>query len=220
MFKKILRELIKAISFIAIALIILALCGWLWFRITLALTKPKTEDFLSYANDTYQKEFVLVRKFSYTDYTDGEKPLPIRWCPAVTLEDPETGINFNIYASSILGWHFRDNFSYKVLLYCLEEEGIERDEEEAMPVLYLENSKECARKLQKMVIHYNEIYSVDRSKTCHTSEGFMVPGSSGSYCLFQIIAGNVNDRWLDQTSPFCYDTPLEKYEAFLKEVVG
>ena len=200
MFKKVLRGLIKAIGFIAIALIILALCGWLWFRITLALTKPKTEDFLSYASDTYQKEFVLVKKYSYTDYTDGEKPLPIRWCPAVTLEDPETGINFNVYASSILGWHFRDNFSYKVLLYCLEEQGIERNEEDSMPILYLENSKECARKLQKMVIQYNEIYSVDRSKTYHTSEGFTVPGS---YCLFQIIAGYVNDRWLDQTSPFC-----------------
>lgn len=212
-----LRGVIKAIGFLGVAMVVLALFGWLWFRFTLALTKPITEDFLNYANATYQKEFVLVRKFSYTDYTDGEKSLPIRWCPAVTLEDPETGINFNVYASSIHGWNFQDDFSYYVLLYCIEEQGIEHNEEKQIPYLFLENSRDYARKLQQMVIQYNEICSVDRTKATHTWAGFMVPGS---HSFYQIEAGYVKDRWLDQTSPFCYDTPLEKYEAFLKGVVG
>ena len=34
MVKKVLRGLIKAIGFLGIAMIILALCGWLWFRFT------------------------------------------------------------------------------------------------------------------------------------------------------------------------------------------
>ncbi len=219
MFKKVLRGLIKAIGFIAIALIILALCGWLWFRFTLALTKPKTANLLLYANETYQKEFVLVREFSRTSYTDGEDPRPIRGCPAVELEDPSTGIHFEVYAEwPVYGWLIRDNYSHKVFLYCISEQRIPVDaESKNTPCLLLENSRDDARKLQQMVIQYNEIYSVDRSKTYHTSEGFMVPGS---HYLFQIQAGYVNDRWLDQTSPFCYDTPLEKYESFLKEVVG
>ena len=112
--KSIPRRILRAVGILALAAVGLLLCSWLFFRIFLAVTAPEREDFLQYARETYQKEFVFVREFTYSDYTYTdyidlnklyglEKSWPIRWCPAVELEDPETGIALMYMPALFLG---------------------------------------------------------------------------------------------------------------------
>lgn len=78
----------------------------------------------------------------------------------------------------------------------------------------LDNTDETAQKLQNMVIRFNELYQYD-DQYVSGRESFDVEGSTFGY---SIEAGNISDRWLDETGPFCYDTPIEKYETFLNEL--
>ncbi len=40
----------------------------------------------------------------------------------------------------------------------------------------------------------------------------------GSIYIESVLAGDVSDRWPEETGRFCYDTPVEKYKAFLEEL--
>lgn len=219
-FRKTLRQISTVVGILLLAIIIILCVFWLCFRIKIYITKPNTEELINYATWAYQKEFTLVREYTRTTYMDGEDPIQIRRSPAVELEDPNTGIRFEVYAAfPVYDWDIRDNYSHEVLLYCIKEQGLQIEEEDSSiwPCLLLENSRSEAEKLQRMTIQYNEIYSVDKSKSYHTWECFTIPNSM---YLFTVEACFVSDRWLDQDSPFCFDTPIEKYEEFLKEVVG
>ena len=230
--KSIPRRILRAVGILALAAVGLLLCSWLFFRIFLAVTAPEREDFLQYARETYQKEFVFVREFTYSDYTYTdyidlnklyglEKTWPIRWCPAVELEDSETGISFNVYASPVFGWHFRDDYSREVLLYCIKEQGIPLDSKPRYPPsLSLENSRDDALKLQQMVVRFNELYPVDRTKAYHDYELFTIPGSCYAYTILAGFVKDPRDPRFEDVFYFYYDTPLERYETFLRETVG
>ena len=223
--KNMLHRLIKGVGIVVLSLIVvilcILLCFWLSFRIKLFITKPKTEDLLNYAREVYQKEFILIKEYTKTTFTDGEAGArtEIRSCPAVELKDPSTGIVFHVDTRwPVDSWDISDDYGCQVLLFCIKEQGIMLSEESLFePCLVLENSRSEAEKLQQMTIRYNEIYSVDCTKKKYAQNMFMVPGSLYSY---HVKAGYISDRWLNETTPFCYDTPLEKYEAFLNEVVG
>ena len=115
-------------------------------------------------------------------------------------------------------WIYRDNYSQKALVYCIKKEQLEINNEDKCedlesswnPCLVLENTDLTAQKLQNMVIRFNELYQSD--------DGYGAFEVEGSSLAYQIEGRNISDRWLDQTSPFCYDTPIEKYKAFLDEL--
>lgn len=229
--ESIFRRILRIIGILAFVAAGLLLCGWLCFRISLAVTAPKREDFLQYARETYQKEFVFVREFTYSDYTYTdyidldklyglEKTWPIRWCPAVELEDPGTGISFNVYASPVFGWHFTDSYGREVLLYCANEQGIPFERPWYLPILLLENSRDDALKLQQAIVRFNEIYTVDKTKKYLTDECFTIPGSNHGYRIHSGFYKDPRGPRFEDIFYFCYDTPLETYEAFLKEKVG
>lgn len=216
--RNILFRLSKIIGILTLAIIIVLLGCWLFSFFSFTTSKPKTEELMKYARETYQKEFVLVREYTCTNRTEGEKPISVKGCPAVELEDTDTGIHFEVEAWPTNGWNIRDDYGQKVLLFCIEEQGLRLDEKNKFqPCLILENSREEAEKLRQMTIRFNENYSVNKDKSYHTSESFTVPQSD---FIYQVEAGYISDRWTDDISPFCFDTPIEKYEAFLNEVVS
>lgn len=61
-----------------------------------------------------------------------------------------------------------------------------------------------------MVVSYNDI--------CRSGDGYAAFQVEGSLYAYQVEGQNINDAWLEETSPFCYDTPIEKYQAFLEEL--
>ena len=232
--KSIFHRILRAVGILALAAVALLMCGWLFFRIFLAVTAPKREAFLQYARETYQKDFVLVRVFTYSDYTYTnyidlnklyglETSWPIRWCPAAELEDPEIGISFHVYASPVFGWHFQDDYRREILLYCIKEQGIPLDSEPRhSPSLLLENSRDDAMKLHQMVVRFNEIYPGNKryAEIAYDSAWFTVPGSVYAYQIHSGFYKDPRDPRFEHIFYFCYDTPLEKYEAFLQETLG
>ncbi len=215
--KKGLRPVIIVIAIIAILAII--------YVIAESITKPDSKYILRHMERVYKKDFEIVEEFTYIRHTDGEVETQRELkCPAVILQD-DAGIRFLAYAYPIGDgdWSYRENYSAKVLLYCIEQEGLEmnnKDKCEATdsfvpPCLVLDNSDVTAQKLQNMVIRFNELYQYDDSLGYnHRNGAFQVAG--GIY-VYQIIGGNTGDRWQDEISPFCYDTPIEKYKAFLDQ---
>ena len=207
----------------------LFLLAWLGIRITMAVTAPGTEDFQSYLADRYDKDFRLIRRYTYTDCTDGENSRSIRWCPAAEFEDPETGVRFSVRARSIgavlreltwLGdWILDNDFSDQMLRFCAAEQGLTIVDDGCNEMcLALTNDRETAEKLQKMTVRFNGLCAVKPgSESCLAR--FVVSGEKIRN-LHSVYAGDLSDRWLDQTWPFCYDTPIEKYEAFLTEALG
>ncbi len=217
----------KSLGILAAAAAGLLLLGWLIVRITLAFSSPGTEAFRDYLRMQYDKDFEIVRRYTYTDWADGERSRPIYGCPAVEFEDPETGVRFSVRARStgaVLGeltmlgdWYFTDDFADRTLRFCAEEQGltiVERDR--GALCLDLSNDRETAEKMQRMASRFNALLA-EKPEAESRPAFFSLPNG---YRLTQVIAGNVSDCWLGQTSPFCYDTPIEKYESFLAEALG
>lgn len=134
------------------------------------------------------------------------------------LKDADTGICFEVTACPVGNGDIRDDYGQRALLFCIEEQGLRLDEKsEYQPCLILENSREDAEKLRQMTVRFNEIYSVNKEKTYHTFASFTVPQSD---LLYRVEAGYASDRWTDTATPFCFDTPIKKYEAFLNKVTS
>lgn len=200
--------------------------------ILLLKSKPGSNEILAYMERAYGREFQIVEEFTYITYADGEfntwleKKMWELKCPAVILQDKENdSISFFAYAYPLEGgdWIYRDNYSRQLLLYCIKQENFMISNEDkcnvvtssVAPSLILENSDETAQKLQNMVICFNELYRCDDKYAANNSGSF---GVEGSLLIYQILAGNTSDRWPDETSPFCYDTTMEKYKAFLNKL--
>lgn len=191
-------------------------------KIIYSYMKPDSDGILRYAENEHKRDFEVVETFTYISHTDGEVEFQRELkCPAVILRDKENEeIRFLAYAYPLEGgdWIYRDNYTERVLLYCIRQEELEINNEDVCedvkssraPCLVLENTDETAQKLQNMVVHFNEL--------CQCDDGYGAFQVEGSIFLYQIQCGNVTDRWLDDTSPFCYDTPLEKYKAFLDKL--
>lgn len=187
--------------------------------------KPDSKKILEYMEWEYKKDFQITDEFTYISYTDGEPDTQRELkCPAVVLQDKENKeIRFIAYAKPFEtgDWIYQDNYSQKLLLYCIKQEQIEinneaeceADDAFVYPVLMLEHTEETAQKLQNMTIRFNELYQYDLKNNYVGRFGV-----EGSLYLYSVEAGNISDRWLDETGPFCYDTPIEKYEAFLDKL--
>ena len=67
-----------------------------------------------------------------------------------------------------------------------------------------------------MVINFNEVYYFN-SKFSYISSGTTFEVTNNIYSYY-VMGNKIKDRWLNETSPFCFDTPLEKYQAFLNEL--
>ena len=187
--------------------------------------KPSSQMILLYMERVYKRDFQIVEEFTHIDYTDGEieTQRELR-CPAVVLQDKNNSdVCFMAYAYPLEGgdWIYRDNYFQKVLVYCIKQQQIEMNNEDKCkaidssypPELVLENTDEMAQKLQNMVHLFTELCRYDKDD--HTINEVGSFGVEGSLFIYQIEQGNVSDRWLDETGPFCYDTPIEKYKAFL-----
>ena len=207
-------------------IIAIAVTGILLFIFSLFLeNKPSSQMILLYMEKVYKRDFQIVEEFTHIDYTDGEIETRRKLkCPAVVLQDKNNSdVRFMAYAYPLEGgdWIYRDNYFQKVLVYCIKQQQIELNNEDKCkaidssypPELVLENTDEMAQKLQNMVLLFTELCRYDKDDhTVNASGRFEVEGSS---LIYQIEQGNVSDRWLDGTGPFCYDTPIEKYKAFL-----
>ncbi len=165
----------------------------------------------------YKRDFEIIEEFTHKEYADGELPQKELQCPAVVLQDKEMeDVYFLAYAYPFGSedWIYRDNYCAKILFYFAKQEELEitnpetqADRKTSVSVkLRLDNSEETARKLQNVV---NNFCDINKSDECGNFE------VEGSLYVFQIEPKPVKDRWLEETSPFCYDTPLEKYKAFL-----
>lgn len=192
--------------------------------------RPDSSDILTYMEQAYKKDFQIINEFTYIAHTDGEVEAQRELkCPAVELQDKENSdIRFMAYAYPIEGeeiwfdWTYRDNYAQKTLIYCMKQQELEINNENECevlessmaPCLVLDNTDETAQKLQNMVMRFNELYQYD-DQFVSGCENFEVEGSTFGY---SIEAGNISDRWLDETGPFRYDTPIEKYKAFLNEL--
>lgn len=188
--------------------------------------RPNSKKILAHMERVYGKKFQIIEEFTYISYTDGEPDVQQELkCPAVKLQDVENReIQFIAYAYPLDGdtWLYRDNYSQKLLIYCMRQAGLEISNEDtcdtstsfASPRLVLSGTDEAAQKLQDMVIQFNESYQYD-DKYTDGCEHFEL--EDGMF-LYSILAGNVSDRWLDETGTFCYDTPMEKYQKFLNEI--
>lgn len=193
--------------------------------ILLDADRPDSKLILAHMEWEYKKDFQIIDEFTYISYTDGEPDTQRKLkCPAVVLQDKENKeICFIAYAKPFESgeWIYRDNYSQKLLLYCIKQEQIEINNETECeaddafhyPVLMLEHTEETAQKLQNMTIRFNELYQYDLNN--NYAEHF---GVEGSPYLYSVEAGNISDRWLNETDPFCYDTPIEKFEAFLDKL--
>lgn len=217
--KRVLTLLIVIIAAIAV-FVIIAVYKW--------KSRPEGSEILSYIEKVYKRDFQIVEEYTYIAHTDGEAQTQRELkCPAVILQDKENqDICFIAYAYPLEGggWIYRDNYFQKVLIDCIRQEQLEMNNEDLCgaresflpPCLVLENTDETAEKLQNMVIRFNELCQYDDSDGyVDHNEAFGVEGSGLQY---QVLCGNINDRWLDETSPFCYDTPIEKYKAFLDKL--
>lgn len=216
--KKRIKLLIALIVAVAILLIIFFL---------VLMDKPSSQMILMDMERGYKRDFQIVEEFTHIAYTDGEPETQRKLkCPAVVLQDKENSdVRFIAYAYPLEGgdWIYRDNYVQKVLVYCIEQEQIELNNEDKCkavdssypPNLVLENTDEMARKLQDMVILFTELCQYDEAHLHNKTGRFEV---EGSIFIYQIEPGNISDRWLDETGPFCYDTPIEKYKAFLEKL--
>ena len=205
-----------------VIIMIVAIIILLMICVCVCISRPDSIQILACMEENYKRDFEIVEEFTYISHTDGEVEAQRELkCPAVILQDKENEeIRFLAYAYPLEGgdWIYRDNFSQKALVYCIKQEQLEINNEDKCedlesswnPCLVLENTDSTAQKLQNMVIRFNELYQSDDG-----CGAFEVEGSSLAY---QIEGRNISDRWLDQTSPFCYDTPIEKYKAFLDEL--
>ncbi len=204
----------------------IALAATFLFIFSLFLrNKPSSQMILLYMERVYKRDFQIVEEFTYIDHTDGEIETQRELkCPAVVLQDKNNSdVRFMAYAYPLEGgdWIYRDNYFQKVLVYCIEQQQIEMNNEDKCkaidssypPELVLENTDEMAQKLQNMVHLFTELCRYDKDD--HTINEVGSFGVEGSLFIYQIEQGNVSDRWLDETGPFCYDTPIEKYKAFL-----
>ncbi len=207
---------IEGIGIFILAVLILAVI------LVLYGTGPDSKKVLAYMEWKYKKDFEIIDEFTYISYTDGEPDTRRELeCPGVILQDRESeGICFFAFARPFGNgdWIYEDNYARKILIYCIEQEQIEmsnevecgKTESFAYPCLVLDDTDETAQKLQNMTIRFHELYQYNNSD--HYEENFLV---AGSMYLYSIEAGDISDQWLDETSHFCYDTPLEKYKAFL-----
>ena len=219
-------KLKKGIRIVIAVVAVIAILAVIYVIIALA-TKPDSSEILRVMETVYKKDFEIVEEFTYITHTDGEVEAQRELkCPAVILQDDE-GIRFLAYAYPLEegDWIYQDNYSDKVLLYCIEQESLEMNNKDAcegdvsscVPCLVLDNTDITAQKLQNMVIRFNELYQYDEDYGYIISTGcFQVAGGS---LVYQVIGGNTSDRWLEETSPFCYDTPIEKYKAFLDAAI-
>lgn len=215
----------KILIFVLIFIVLLAIGG---FVLLSRKNKPASNKLLAYMEKAYGKDFEIIEEFTYISYTDGEPDVQREiQCPAVELQDKENSeIRCFVYAYPLEsgGWTYENNYSRKILLYCIQQENLMIENEDecssvtsfAYPRLILENTDETAQKLQNMVIQFNESYQYN-DKYFHDSgsERFEV---EGSIYMKSILAGDISDRWLGETGNFCYDTPIEKYKAFLEEL--
>lgn len=215
----------KIILIILIFIILSAIGGGI---LLLRISKPGSDDMLSYMEKVYGKDFEILEEFTYISYTDGEPEVRRELkCPAVELQDKENSeIRCIVYAypQADGAWTYRNNYSKKVLLYCMRQENLMiKNEDEcsqitsfAYPCLILENTDETAQKLQNMVIRFNESYQYDDNY--HNISGQESFAVEGSIYIESVLAGDVSDRWTEETGRFCYDTSVEKYKAFLEEL--
>lgn len=176
----------------------------------------------------YDKDFKIIEKLTYTTYTQGspEAREEIE-CPAVILQDKDNeNIKFLAYAYPLEtgDWTYISNYARNLLIYCMNEQEFEFDNEEDCqkidifnsPRLILDNTETTAKKLQAMVINFNEVYYFN-SKFSYISSGTTFEVTNNIYSYY-VMGNKIKDRWLNETSPFCFDTPLEKYQAFLNEL--
>lgn len=204
------------------AVVILLIICFLFLK-----NKPSSQVILLYMEETYKRDFQIVEEFTHIDYTDGEIQAQRELkCPAVVLQDKNNAdVCFIAYAYPLEGggWVYRDNYFQKVLVYCIKQQQIELNNEDKCkaidsscpPKIVLENTDEMARKLQNMVLLFTELCQYDDDHNINVTGCFQV---EGSMFVYQIQQGNVGDRWLDATGPFCYDSPIEKYKAFLDKL--
>lgn len=188
--------------------------------------RPSSADIRNYMERAYGKDFLIIDEFTHIGYTDGEPDFQQALeCPAVKLQDREnSAIQFIAYAYPLGNdaWMYQDNYSQKLLIYCMRQEGLEISNEDACdllfsfaaPCLVLTDTDEAAQQLQDMVIRFNESYRYN-DKYRDGCEHFEVRGNMSVY---SILAGDTSDRWPEETGPFCYDTSIEKYRRFLSEL--
>ncbi|MBE5946699.1 MAG: hypothetical protein E7259_07160 [Lachnospiraceae bacterium] len=177
----------------------------------------------------YDKDFKIIEKLTYTTYTQGspEAREEIE-CPAVILQDKDNeNIKFLAYAYPLVGgdWGYHDNYGRNLLIYCLSTQQFEFENKEEcqkidtfhIPCLILDNTEETAIKLQNTVVMFNEFYCFDdTNETITTNTRFAVKGTTS---LYSVMGNKTKDKWKNQTSPFCYNTPIKKYKKFLNEVI-
>ena len=215
----------KILIFVLIFVVLLAIGG---FVLLSRKSNPGSNKLLAYMERAYGKDFEIIEEFTYISYTDGEPDVQREiQCPAVELQDKENSeIRCFAYAYPLEGggWTYENNYSRKILLYCIQQENLMIENEDecssvtsfSYPCLILENTDETAQKLQNMVIQFNEFYQYN-DKYFHDSGSEMFE-VEGSIYMKSILAGHISDRWLEETGNFCYDTPIEKYKAFLEEL--
>lgn len=216
----------KKIKPAIVLLAVIAIC--LIIYLLYLKNRPGSLEILIDMEKTYKRDFQITEEFTYIAHTDGEVETQRELkCPAVVLQDKQNSdIRFIAYAYPLEGggWIYRDNYFQKVLVWCTEQVELEINNADKCseltssrpPCLVLENTEEMAQKLQDMVVLFTGL--CQRSEDDHTNYKtgrFEVEGSALGY---QIEPGNISDRWLDDTGPFCYDTPIEKYQAFLDEL--
>lgn len=204
---------------IILALIVLSAIGG--GTLLLKRGRPGGDDLSAYMERQYGKEFEVIEEFTYIAYTDGEPDTQRKLeCPAVKLKDKENSeIRCFAYAYPMEGgnWIYQDNYSRKVFLYCLEEEKLviingetcSTDTSFSYPCLSLNNSSETAQKLQNAVRLFHKLYPCD---------GYESFKAEGSMFLHQVQAGSISGCRTEEAGSFCYDTPIEKYKAFLEEL--
>lgn len=179
-------------------------------------TKPKSTDLLQEIKEKYNRDFSFIKEYPHTESYGDDGKTKIENCPTIEVEDTVTHIKFEVRARwEAEIWSIYDDFDQKSLIFCLEENNISYQLKNYIPCLFLNNSREDAEKLQKTVIQFNKIYTVDPDKTLDDSADFQVPDS---LYLYSIYAGYQKDTFIERTDPFFFDTPIEKYEMFLNSV--
>lgn len=215
----------KGVKIAIIALVFLAVFAMGGFILNVLIGKPSSNEMLAYMEKVYGKDFEIIEEFTYISYTDGEPEFQRELeCPAVVLQDKENSeIRCFVYAYPFEtgDWTYQNNYSKKVLLYCIQQEKLMIKNEDACspvtssayPCLVLENTEETAEKLQNLVMRFHESYQYDDKYLINGgTESF---GVEGSLLLYTIRAGNTS---YEETGGFRYDTPIEEYKAFLEEL--
>ena len=104
-------------------------------------------------------------------------------------------------------------------MYCIKEQGIPFDSKRYTPCLLLENSRDDALKFQQMVVRFNELYPGNKRIVYDACETFTIPDSIFAYTIYSGFIKDPYDPRSEDVGCFYYDTPLERYEAFLREEV-